>query len=309
MSQPTPSDRPIAFRQILFASNFSSTSASALPYSAAFARRFSARLLVLHVVAPDELLHSDPDRSENGLENVRRAAEIRIRNLLEAANSTDIPFRILIEQGEVAPVLAALVERENIDLVVAGSEGRHGFQKLLSPAIDEEIAVSARCPVLCVGPEVAPPVGRDLHFSRILHPTDFNPRSTPVIEYAYALAETFSSQIYFVHIADDVWKEPLSTRLTAEAFCRMRMLENRLPEHSPNLEPVFIVEFGPPEQLILETAERIGADLILMGVPASDHPALISHFPGPLAYDVASHARRPVLVLRNAAEPGGGAGQ
>ena len=303
MSQPPAFKTPAQFRRILFASNFSHASAAALAYAAAFARRFGAEIFALHVLSEDEEARCNSDRSEAQLAHLRRETEDRVRRLLRAAAGDGLPVRILLEQGDVASVLAAVVERERIDLVVAGSEGRHGIQKLLSPPVDEEIAETAHCPVLLVGPDAAPPAARDLFIGRILHPTDFNPRSTPVIRNAYALAETFSARLLFLHIADNVWKEPLSTRMTAEGFCRMRMLECGLTEHSPDLEPVFLVEFGPPEQMILETAGDAGADLILMGVPSSAHPVLAAHFPGPLAYDIASHARCPVMVMRNAREP------
>jgi nucleotide-binding universal stress UspA family protein len=303
MPLPPSSVSPSLFRRVLFASNFSSASAAALPYAAAFARRFGSELLTLHVLSPDEETRLDSASVQVALERLRREAEDRVHSLLEAAHSGGLTCRVLIERGEVASVLPAVVERERVELVVTGSEGRHGIQKLLSPPVDEEIAETARCPVLLVGPLAAPPAGRELLLSRILLATDFNPRSTPAIQLAYALAGACSAQLLFLHIADDVWKEPLSTRMTAEAFCRMRMLENGLPEHSPALEPVFLVEFGPPQRMILDSADRTGAGLILMGVPAPAHPVLAAHFPGPLAYDIASYARCPVLVLRNAREP------
>ena len=303
MPQPSAQFTPPAFRRILFASNFTSASAAALPYAAAFAHRFGGEILAVHIVSPDEEAHLEPDLRSATLDALRDSTENRIRRLLHLADGSDVTFRVLIETGEIAEVLASIIESQHIDLVVAGSEGRHGIQKLLSPPVDEEIAVSAHCPVLLVGPDTAPPASPGALISRILHPTDFNPRSTPVVAHGYALAQWFSAQLFVLHIADDVWKEPLSTRMTAEGFCRMRLLENSLPEHSSALDPTFLVEFGPPEQMILETASRIDADLILMGVPSSAHPSLVSHFPGPLAYDIASHARCPVLVMRNAQGP------
>lgn len=305
MPQPPEPSAPAHFRRILFALNFSRASAVALPFAAAFARRFGAEIVALHVLSDEEESLLDSDRPETGLETCEREAEARFRALLEAAGGDDLHFRILVERGEVALALSAVVERERIDLVVAGSEGRHGIQKLLSPPVDEEIAETAHCPVLLVGPNAAPPPSPDLRFTRILHPTDFNPHSFPVLRYAYALAAMFSAQLLLLHIAENVWKEPLSTRMTAEAYCRMRMLENGLPEHAPDLEPVFRVEFGSPEQMILETAAHTGADLILMGVPTAAHPILAAHFAGPLAYDIASHARCPMLVLRNSSQAAG----
>jgi nucleotide-binding universal stress UspA family protein len=291
---------PIRLKRILFAANFTETSATALPYAAAFARRFGSEILVAHVIPQEEYGHIEPERLDAALVEMKQAARKRIEGLLAASSFSDIPFRIHLGHGDVMTVIASLVEKENIDLIVAGSEGRHGIQKLLSPSKDEEIARAAPCPVLLIGPEVAVAPEAEMRIERILHPTDFHPQSKPVMEYAYALAEAYAADLCLLHVADNIWKEPLSTRMTPEAFCRMRLLENGLPEHEPTIEPSFQVEFGSPESLILEAAQKRGVQLIVMGVPLTAHPGFSSHLPGPLVYDVASHALSPVLAVRHA---------
>lgn len=298
--QDTAEQPVIRMKRILFASGFTETSAGALPYAAALARRFGAEIFALHVIPPEEYAHLEASQVAATLDAMKTAAADRIRGLLEASCFSDIPFRIAIEHGEVLKAVAIFAEREDVDLIVAGSHGRHGIQKLLSPAIDEEIAGAAHRPVLLIGPEVSIGPEAEAHIGRILHATNFEPKSVPALTYAYALAGTFNAELYLMHVADDVWREPLSTRMTPEAFCRMSMLKNRLPEHATRIEPRFLVDFGEREALILEAAEKQNVQLIVMGLPAIGRPGLLAHLPGPLAYDVASHARCPVLVVRNA---------
>jgi nucleotide-binding universal stress UspA family protein len=291
---------PIRLRRILFASNFTETSAAALPYAAALAKRFNAEILVTHVIAPDEYEHIEPQKLEATLRQMKTDAEVRIRKLLAEAQFTEIPSRILITHGDVMETIAGHVRDQKIDLIVAGSEGRHGVQKLLSPSTDEAIMEDVSCPVLLVGPEVTVRPETELHMDCILLTTDFQQKSRIVADYAYSFAAAYAAQLYILHVADDAWREPLATRMTPEAFCRMRLLECQLPEHAHGIEPKFLVEFGSPETLILETARKIGAQLIVAGVPRTAHPGLLSHLPGPLAYDVASHANCPVLAVLDA---------
>jgi nucleotide-binding universal stress UspA family protein len=293
---------PIRLKRILFASNFTETSAMALPYAAAFARRFGAEICAMHVIAPEEVEHIEPAQLDATLRQMKADAEKRIRGLLSAAQFDEIPYRILLAHGDVREAIAAQVRENQIDMIVAGSHGRHGVRKLLSPSIDEAIARGVACPVLLVGPEVTVPPEAEVRIARILLATDFQSKSKPVMDYAYSLAAAYKAEIYVLHVADDVWREPLSTRMTAEAFCRMRLLEKGLPEHAHGIEPKFLVEFGSPESLILETAQKIGAQLIVAGLPATAHAGLSSHLPGPMAYDVASHAVCPVLAIGNAAD-------
>jgi len=296
---------PIQINRILFASNFTDTSAAALPYAAAFARRFNAQIHVFHVIAPEEYAHIEPSQLDAALRQMKADTEARIKKLLAASHFSKISYRIDIDHGNVMEAIAAQVRKHRIDLIVAGSEGRHGVQKLLAPSIDEAIAREVDCPVLLVGPDVAVRPEDEVHLSRILLATDFEPHSKTVMNYAYALAAVYAAQLYVLHVADDVWKEPLSTRMTPDAFCRMRLLEKHLPERAHGIEPEFLVEFGSPESLILESAQKIAAELIVAGVPATAHPGLSSHLPGPLAYNITSHARCPVLAVRNAAQEAG----
>ena len=64
------------------------------------------------------------------------------------------------------------------------------------------------------------------------------------------------------------------------------------------VEPELLIDFGPAEDRIVQQAEQRGVELIVLDVPSTTHPVLSAHLPGPLAYNVASHARCPVLAVR-----------
>lgn len=291
---------PIRMERILFASDFTESSEMALPYAAAFARLFGARIMALHVVSPEEYARIPSEQRETMLEALKIAAAERLKRVLLAAHLEGIAFRVQVEYGEVLDTIVSIAATQHADMIVAGSHGRHGIQKLLAPAVEEEIAIASLCPVLLVGPEVSVSPESEAHIRRVLYATDLEKKSKPALEYAYALARACSARLLLLHVADDVWREPLSTRMSAEGFCRMRMLKSGLPEHEPGVEVEFQVEFGECEQMILEVAQGRDAQLIVMGISAAAHPELKSHLPGPLAYDVATHAACPVLAVRSA---------
>jgi len=292
---------PIRLKRILFAADFTEISAAALPYVMGLSRKFGAQVYVAHVIAPEQYQHIEPARLEAALGQMKRSAQDRIERLLADVNFGVIPHRILIDHGDVMDAIAANVREQQIDLIVAGSRGRHGFQKLLHPSTDEAIAREVACPALLIGPEVSAGAEDEARIARILLATGFEAHSKPVMEYAYGLAAVYAAELFFLHVADDAWKEPLSTRLTSEAYCRTQLLEKKLPERAHGIEPKFLIEFGDPESLILEVAEREETDLIVVGLPSSAHPGLQSHLPGPMAYNLASHAACPVLAVRGAA--------
>lgn len=297
-SGPTD-DTPIRIERILFATDFSPTAAMALPYAAAIARRFRAAIYIAHVIPAEEYAHMEPDQRDRALSEMKQSAEHRISLLLASSHFNDMPFQVVLDHGDVTAVVSALVDKHKIDLIVAGSHGRHGLQKLLSPSIDESIACAAACPSLLIGPEASIEPEAEMHLQRILFAADFSPGSRRAMDYAFALAKAHEAHLYILHVAEDVWNEPLSTRMSADAFCRMRLLENDLPQGQRGVEAEYLVEFGPPERLILDTAENHGAQLIVVALPRTVHPHLSSRMPGPLAYNLASHARCPILAVRS----------
>ena len=83
----------------------------------------------------------------------------------------------------------------------------------------------------------------------------------------------------------------------------MRTLE-RLSQIADNagldVRPEFYVEFEserPVSERILETAEKLGADLIIMGLHDSAYAGVISHLDLATTYDVVCQASSPVLTL------------
>ncbi len=237
------------------------------------------------------------DERDAVLESMRTHAEGQMAGLRAASLLRGVSHEILIDHGDVWPMLAAMSEKHEINLIVVGTHGRRGVEKLLLGSVAEEILRRAQKPVLMVGPESSVAAETEARPPRILYATDFSQESEPAMHYACGLAKEYGSALFFLHVAEDVWKEPLSTRMQAADFFRMRMQEQHwvLDEGSV---PEFRVEFGPPAESILEIAGKLQIGLIVLGVRGSAYPRVAAHLPGPTAYDVVSHARCPVLVIR-----------
>jgi nucleotide-binding universal stress UspA family protein len=291
----------VRLQEILFATDFSEISAKALPYAAAIARGFDAALCVVHVIPTEEYGHmGGPDR-EATIARLHRAAEERITQLLAASHFRGIRHDVRLDHGEILAVLAREAEKRKADLIVLGMHGRHGVQKTLLGSMAEEILELAAVPVLAVGPEVTVAPETEAQVKHVMCVVDFSVGSGRALHYAEALARRWSAHLCALYVVRDIWSEPLATRMPGEAFLRLRMLEEGKMQGIEDLDPRLEVEFGEAEQRILEVAEREGAELIVVDVPATGHPALTAHLPGPLAYNVCARARCPVLGVRAAA--------
>jgi nucleotide-binding universal stress UspA family protein len=293
---------PIRFDRVLLTTDFSSISEKALPYAAAIVRHFGATLFVVHVVATEDYAHIPASEHTLALARMKQEAERRIMATLATSHFQGIPHKIILGHGDVLAVLSRIVVDEDIDLIVTGTHGKHGLEKLFTGSMAEEIFRLASVPVLAIGPEVEIDPQAEVRIQSILYATDFSPESGRAMRYAYAFARQYGAQLYFLHVVEDVWREPFSTRVSAEPFCRVQLQERGFSDIPKDIQPEFLVEFGMAEQLTLEVAGNRDVQLMVLSVPGTAHPALSAHLPGPIAYNIVSHARCPVLGVREKSE-------
>jgi nucleotide-binding universal stress UspA family protein len=297
----TPEEKStVCIAKILFATDFSEVSAKALPYAAAFARRFAAGLCVAHVIPPDSPEHEAEKNAAAAMVTTRRDAETRINRLLEASHFRGVRHEVVLTEGEILPTLASIAERREADLLVLGMHGRHGLAKALLGSVAEEILRLAEIPVLVVGPEAGVEPEEELAMQRVLYAADFSPGCGRALQYAAAIARAHHARLLVLHVVEDAWREPTSTRLGAEEYLRVRLMERGWMAAIEPVAPELLVDFGPAEDRILQVAQQHRVELIVLDVPSTMHPVLAAHLPGPLAYNVASHAHCPVLAVRGA---------
>jgi universal stress protein A len=130
----------LEIRQILFPTDFSDASGPAGATAADLARRFGARLHVLHVVPPV----TDPTPAPPAL---RAVADDVGRGL---------PIVTAITSGRPARQIADYARENAIDLIVLGTHGRTGVSRALLGSVAEAVVRRAPCRVLTVPTELPP---------------------------------------------------------------------------------------------------------------------------------------------------------
>lgn len=283
------------FRNILFATDFSPAAARAIPYAKKIARHYDADLLSLHVKPPLATPLTYAANWPVELERSRVQDKEHRDELLEAFSG--IRTRVLIEEGDIQSRLQSAIRRNDIDLVVIGTRGRSGLGKLLLGSVAEEIFRTLECPVLTVGPRAESGRGE---FREILYATDFSSESQIGAAYATSLAQEFQSRLVLLHVIPE--KGPGDLVSAHEVTDAAHELLRRLvPAGSESrCKPEHLVERGDPADKILEVARLRESDLIVLGVKAERGiPGAATHLPLATAHKVVSHARCPVLTVRN----------
>jgi nucleotide-binding universal stress UspA family protein len=283
----------VQLKNILFCTDFSPAADLAFPYAADLARHFGSKLYALYVRNPDEYIMVFPEGGSVPPGFTEAQAKYKLAGLLHPF--ADLDREALVEEGDIWPVVESIIDKNEIDLIVAGTRGRTGVAKLVLGSRAEEIFRRAACPVLTVGPRLSEHLPHTI-IRQILYATDFSAEATAAAPYAISLAQEYQAGLTMLHVIASSHIGDLVQPHEVIASAERRLRELVPPEAQLWCEPRFDVEQGPVAETILDVAELRKADLIVMGV---HRPAgVATRLPMAIAHKAVSRANSPVLTVR-----------
>lgn len=194
--------------KLLVPIDFSECSRPALDTAAHLANALGAELHVLHVWQLPEF--GSPSRTALGnptaWQSLANRVEAHVREQLDAFVGEARSRGVSIAKASTLPGLAPLTivdtaTRENYDLIVMGTHGRTGLQRVFLGSVAEKTLRHAPCPVLTVRDK---PSRDGKSIQRILAPVDYSEYSRAALEYAIEMARVLSAELDVVH----VWARP-----------------------------------------------------------------------------------------------------
>jgi len=282
----------LSLKNILLATDFSPGSETAVKYALAIARRHASRVHAIHVNSPDSYNLLDPDAFAITL-NGPQANSKNISDVLHGL-LTGLPSQTPTRQGAVWEVISDVVRRNEIDLLVLASHGRHGIPRLVLGSVAEEVFRNVSCPVLTVGPDVKPCNSREMKIKKVLLATHFEAGSTAPV-HAALLCNEFGAELTVLHVADE-------NKVSSHGKTSKRLVQQLTsvvpPEACLWQKPACVLKHGLPSANILEAAQQMRADLIVLGARHPEPARINSHLPWATAARVIAEAECPVLTVR-----------
>jgi nucleotide-binding universal stress UspA family protein len=237
-----------------------------------------------------------------------------MQRFVETETGPGAPIDILVREGNAVDEILDQADVMHADLLVIGTHGRSGFQRLVLGSVAEKVLRKATCPVLSVPPRVpdavpAPPV----LFKQILCPVDFSECSLTALNYAMSMAQEADAQLTVLHVmlydmeeAPDLYETIFTDRRLNmhEVRAQYEMISRqRLDQAIPDAVRAYCrvdatIASGKPYRAILEAAETRHSDLIVMGVRGRGPADLM--FLGSTTQHVLRRSACPVLTLRTA---------
>lgn len=191
----------------------------------------------------------------------------------------DVPVEWMITDGPLAIGVARLAEQLPADLVLLGC---HGSPTEEHSSLTEDLLGRCACPLLVL--HESEEGSWTLHLDdgrqrplRFLVPTDFTPGGSAAVEYAYGLARDLPVELHLLHVVQgsaapitpiDFTGPATPYRQAAHAEAQ-EMLRERVPEELAERVTLH-TKSGTPDEVILELAESLRPDLIVMGEHARE---------------------------------------
>jgi nucleotide-binding universal stress UspA family protein len=143
--------RVVEIRNILLTTDFSESSADALPHARYLAERLGAALYVLHVISnPLSRLYGPVAKDYISIVNNARARARALMAAFETELGDRLEHRSLIREGEVVAEILAVAQEKKIDTIVMASHGEGRVRHLLLGSTARKMLHTANCPVYII---------------------------------------------------------------------------------------------------------------------------------------------------------------
>lgn len=295
------------FQRILFAGDFSRRSRGAFDAACALAGESGAHLHILNVVEP--VLVAGPPGPARGarLPAVlpadtpvhRKEIEGQLRDFYRETPPVTADY--LVRHGNAPDEILRAAEDLDSDLIVVGTHGRGGVDRMICGSVAESVMRRSSRPVLVArdGEEARP----DATIRMILHPTDFSMHSWPALGVARALARAHRAGLALMHVAPAEVLAGGTFYAPADLGPDREELAKLQQSAAAGLEGRVTARFcqGDPVTEILLAAEDLGCDLIVMG--SHGRTGLRRLLMGSVAESVCRRAPCLTLIVKDA--PGG----
>jgi nucleotide-binding universal stress UspA family protein len=263
----------LRIQKILFPTDFSVCAESAYSHAVHLARRYNAELHVVSAIvrpsdeesSPLSFLQLESDDKTHDM-TLGKAGSVE----RSAADDTE-PRTVTVQLHATSPADAVVeyADTHDIDLIVMGTHGRHGVDRILLGSVAEKVVRLTDCPVLTVRQGVETHAQSGLA-DKILVPFDFSEHSYGALRVARELALAYDAHIDLLHVVQEVvlpniyGVEPMPIAIPDVEKRAVEALEEVARKALGELPFATHVRLGHPAFDIVKFAETCNSDMIVI---------------------------------------------
>jgi nucleotide-binding universal stress UspA family protein len=289
---------------ILCPIDFSEFSTRAYRHALSLAEHYGAQLVVLHVVELWRYPFADYAATAGDYaqfcQSLHEAGVEKLKEFVKNYICNEIQPELVVREGRAPDTILSFAKSQKTDLIVMGTHGRRGFDRLMLGSTTDRVMREASHPVLavCQAPRESVAASEKGHYvhhlNRILLCTDFSENSERALEYAISATEEYNAELTLMHVVEHVASAARMGEVVAT--CTQQLDKLIPPEKRKTLKMKTVVRIGEPYQQIIEYTQQAQIDLVMMGVRGAG--ALDRAIFGSTTYRVIQLGPCPVLVVQ-----------
>ena len=205
----------------------------------------------------------------------------------------------LSESSIYSDRILSFAKAQAVNLIVMGTHGLGGVDRLMLGSVTEKVLRKARCPVLVVRKPahdfVSPGEKADpINIKKIVLCMDFSKHAQGALNHAFSIAKQYNAELTLLHVLEH---PPGSADIQSTTAKATEQLRESVPPRAPKPSHVkFLVRIGKPYQQVIDLAMEAQTDLVIMGVRGRS--SLNSALFGSTTYRVIQLGPCPVLAVR-----------
>lgn len=277
---------------ILCPTDFSEPATLALHYGKLLADCFKGRLVVLYADSFSPPPYFTSGQIEDLTKEIGRfkgAAHEHLTRYIREQIGFPSEMETIVAENQTVPAILLTAEEKKVDMIVMGTHGRSGFNRLMLGSITEKVLHETDRPVLTIREKKNfKKLSKD-SIQKVLCPTNYTKVSLQALEHAVAISKCFGAELLVLHVIEsqlsDVKEEVEHDRLCAwisddiRSRCSLKEMVSR----------------GDAAEQIIDTASSRGCDMIVLGAQHKRfHDSTVL---GTTTIRVTRHAPCPVLTV------------
>src|SRR5271156_2052115 len=159
----------LEIKLILCPIDFSEFSVRAYRHALSLAEHYRAKLVALHTVEvwrhPSASFAATADLYDEYCQTLCGSGKERLEEFVKNYTSNEVQPELVVDEGTAADSILSFAQDQKSDLIVMGTHGLRGFDRLTLGTVTDRVMRRAPCPVLAVRepPHDPAAVGQERH--------------------------------------------------------------------------------------------------------------------------------------------------
>ncbi|MGA2353310.1 MAG: universal stress protein [Terriglobales bacterium] len=264
----------LEFKLILCPIDFSEFSVRAYRHALSLAEHYRSRLVALHVAELSRYPYADYAATAGDYAEFRRTlcegGKELLSDFVKKHSHPHIHPELVVHDGAAPDCILTFAEKQKAELIVMGTHGRRGYDRLVIGSVTDRVMRRTSCPVLAICKPTPDSAAEDKepghvhHLNRILFCTDFSENSARALNYALSATAEYNAELTLLHVLEDVSSPDKMERCVAKASEQLNKLIP--PKQRETLNIKTAVRVGKPYREIIRLATEAQIDMVAMAV-------------------------------------------